>query len=101
MSKPRKHYSAVEKVAILRRHLLERVPVSDLCDQYHPTIDVLQLVEAILQERGCSFRATSLVTGEASRAKDCRPSGQTSAQERSRGRAAGGARQTKKVLGEL
>jgi transposase-like protein len=33
MTKPRKHYSAVEKVAILRRHLLERVPVSDLCDQ--------------------------------------------------------------------
>jgi transposase len=35
MEKPRKHYSAVEKVAILRRHLVERVPVSDLCDQYH------------------------------------------------------------------
>ena len=29
-----KHYSAVEKVAILRRHLIERVPVSDLRDQY-------------------------------------------------------------------
>ena len=35
MRKPRKYYAAVEKVAILRRHLLERVPVSDLCDQYH------------------------------------------------------------------
>ncbi len=34
MSKPRKHYTAVEKVAILRRHLVERVPVSDVCDQY-------------------------------------------------------------------
>ena len=34
MNKPRKHYTAVEKVAILRRHLIERVPVSDLCDQY-------------------------------------------------------------------
>ena len=34
MSKPRKHYDAVEKVAILRRHLIERIPVSDLCDQY-------------------------------------------------------------------
>jgi transposase len=40
MSKPRKHYSAHEKVAILRRHLLDKVPVSDLCDQYqlHPTL---------------------------------------------------------------
>ena len=35
MTKPRKHYSAVEKVTILRRHLIEGVPVSDLCDQYH------------------------------------------------------------------
>ena len=35
MRKPCKHYAAVEKVAILGRHLLERVPVSDLCDQYH------------------------------------------------------------------
>ena len=34
MSKPRKHYTAVEKVVILRCHLIERVPVSDLCDQY-------------------------------------------------------------------
>ncbi len=35
MSKPRKHYTAVEKVAILRRHLIDRVPISDVCDQYH------------------------------------------------------------------
>ena len=34
MSKSRKHYSAAEKVAILRRHLVERVPISDVCDQH-------------------------------------------------------------------
>jgi transposase len=33
MNKHRKHYTAVEKVAILRRHLVERMPVSDVCDQ--------------------------------------------------------------------
>jgi hypothetical protein len=33
MSKARKHYTAVEMVAILRRHVVERVPVSDICDQ--------------------------------------------------------------------
>jgi transposase-like protein len=40
MSTTRKHYSAPEKVAILRLHLLEKKPVSDLCDQYgiHPTL---------------------------------------------------------------
>ena len=40
MRKPRKNYSPAEKVAILRRHLIDRVPVSDLCDQYQlqPTL---------------------------------------------------------------
>ena len=40
MIEKRKHYSASEKVAILRLHLLEKKPVSDLCDQYgiHPTL---------------------------------------------------------------
>ena len=32
MTQRRKHYSGEEKVSILRRHLLEEVPVSDLCD---------------------------------------------------------------------
>lgn len=32
MTQRRTHYSGEEKVAILRRHLLEQVPVSDLCD---------------------------------------------------------------------
>jgi transposase len=40
MSNQRKHYTAQDKVAILRLHLLEQKPVSDLCDQYqiHPTL---------------------------------------------------------------
>src|SRR5208337_512738 len=38
--KERKHYTAEEKVAILRRHLLDRVPVSDLCEELglRPTV---------------------------------------------------------------
>ena len=38
--KKRKSYSAEEKVIIIRRHLLDKVNVSDLCDEYniHPTI---------------------------------------------------------------
>ena len=40
MRKPRKNYTPVEKVAILQRHLIDRVPVSDLCDEYQlqPTL---------------------------------------------------------------
>ena len=40
MQKPRKNYTPVEKVAILRRHLIDRVPVSNLCDEHQlsPTL---------------------------------------------------------------
>jgi transposase-like protein len=40
MRKQRKHYTAEEKVAILRRHLLDKVPVSDLCEELglQPTV---------------------------------------------------------------
>ena len=37
---PRRHFSPQDKVAILKRHLLEGVPVSNLCDQFgiNPTV---------------------------------------------------------------
>ena len=40
MRKKRRNYTAQEKVAILKRHLIDHVPVSDLCDEYHlqPTV---------------------------------------------------------------
>ncbi|MBV8384027.1 MAG: transposase [Planctomycetaceae bacterium] len=38
--KTRKRLTAQEKAAILHLHLLERTPISDLCDQFgiHPTM---------------------------------------------------------------
>jgi transposase-like protein len=33
MKRSRRHFSGEEKVRILKRHLLDRVPVSDLCDE--------------------------------------------------------------------
>ena len=40
MKKQRKHYTGEEKVAILRRHLLDQEPVSKLCDELglQPTV---------------------------------------------------------------
>src|SRR6266851_4666489 len=40
MRNERKHYTAEEKVTILRRHLLDKVPVSDLCEELglRPTV---------------------------------------------------------------
>ena len=40
MKKTRKHYTAEEKVATLRRHLLDQEPISKLCDELglQPTV---------------------------------------------------------------
>jgi transposase-like protein len=33
MNQARRHFTALEKVAAIKRHLLEATPISDLCDQ--------------------------------------------------------------------
>jgi len=40
MRKPRKRYTPDEKVSLLRRHLIDRTPVSELCEELHlqPTV---------------------------------------------------------------
>lgn len=40
MNRQRRHFSGQDKVAVLKRHLLEDVPVSRLCDELHiaPTL---------------------------------------------------------------
>jgi len=40
MAKTRRKFSPEEKVQILRRHLIEDIPVSDVCDRYglNPTV---------------------------------------------------------------
>ena len=77
MRKPRKNYTPAEKVVILRRHLIDHVPVSDLCDEYKlsPTLFYLwqkQLFEngaAALERKNASPQAGLLKTIAALRAK--------------------------------
>ncbi len=40
MRKKRTYYTADEKVNIIRKHLLEKVPISDICEQHklQPTV---------------------------------------------------------------
>ena len=40
MAGKRKKYTPEQKVQIIKKHLVDRVPLSDLCDQYglHPTV---------------------------------------------------------------
>ena len=50
-SQPRRQFTPEEKATILRRHLADRVPVSDLCDEYHiqPTLFYLWQRQAFEQ----------------------------------------------------
>jgi transposase len=34
MTKQRRHFAGTEKVTILKRHLLDKISVSDLCDEF-------------------------------------------------------------------
>jgi transposase-like protein len=54
MRKPRKNYTPVEKVAILRRHLIDRVPVSDLCDEHQLSPTLFYLWQKQFFENGAT-----------------------------------------------
>ena len=54
MRKPRKNYTPSEKVAILRRHLIDHVPVSDLCDEYQLSPTLFYAWQKIFFENGAT-----------------------------------------------
>ncbi|MGQ3683975.1 MAG: transposase [Candidatus Loosdrechtia sp.] len=72
MKKQRKSYSSQEKVKMLRRHFVDQVPVSDLCDEYglHPS--VFYRWQKILFENGASAFELQNGTGERNREKKVR-----------------------------
>ena len=67
MKRKRKQYTGDEKVAVLRKHLLEGVPVSDVCEEHglRPTVFYRwqkQFFEqgAVVFQRGQDAEATRL-----------------------------------------
>src|SRR5437764_643457 len=52
MRKSRKSYTPAEKVAILRRHLIDRVAISDLCDEYHLPPSIFYAWQKLFFENG-------------------------------------------------
>ncbi len=54
MRKPRKNYTPPEKVAILRRHLIDKVPVYDLCDEYQLQPTLFYAWQKLFFENGAS-----------------------------------------------
>jgi len=55
MSRERKTLAGPEKLAILRRYLVEKVPISDLCDQYGLQPSQVYYWQAQLFEHGGSI----------------------------------------------
>ena len=54
MSRERKHVSAPDKLAILKKYLVEKVPLSDLCDQHGLQPSQIYYWQAQLFELGAS-----------------------------------------------
>jgi transposase len=54
MGKSRKNYTPVEKVAILRRHLIDQVSISDLCDEYQLSPTLFYAWQKLFFENGAS-----------------------------------------------
>lgn len=66
MGNKRKYYSGEEKVKILRRHLIDGVAVSDLCDEcgLNPNVTdsenrLLPVAEGLFRERICCLRSSA------------------------------------------
>ena len=68
MKKQRKHYTAEEKVAILRRHLPEQEPVSKVCDELglQPTV-LYRWQKEFFENGAAAFQAKSAPTTRPSR----------------------------------
>ena len=54
MNRQRKPVAATEKLAILNRYLVEKVPISDLCDQYDLQPSQIYYWQAQLFEQGAA-----------------------------------------------
>jgi len=54
MRKKRHNYTPEEKVSILRRHLIDRVPISDLCDEYQLQPKLFYEWQKLFFENGAS-----------------------------------------------
>jgi transposase len=61
MKKQRKHYTPEEKVAILRRHLLEQEPISKLCDELGLQPMVFYRWQKVLREWSGYLRAEEAI----------------------------------------
>jgi transposase-like protein len=53
-SPKRKHLSGGQKLAILKRHLVDKTPLSDLCDEYGVQVSQIYQWQKVLFENGAA-----------------------------------------------
>ena len=90
MKKPRKHYTGEEKVAILRRHLLEKQPISKLCDELglQPTV-FYRWQKEFFENGAAAFQAKGRADQQAEKETHRVPGEEDPAQGRGSGRVDG------------
>ena len=54
MTRQRRHFTAEQKVALLRLHLLEKVPVSDVCEQHGLSVNLFYSWQKLFFENGAA-----------------------------------------------
>ena len=52
MANTRRHFTAEQKVGILREHLLDKTPVSEVCDRHHIAVSLFYLWRKEFFENG-------------------------------------------------
>ena len=102
MKKQRKHYTPEEKVAILRRHLLEQVPISELCDKHglQPTV-FYRWQKEFFENGAAAFEQKARPNHSAEQERIAYLEKKIQTKDEVLARADGGARRAKKDIGEL
>lgn len=70
MANTRRHFTPEQKVAILREHLLDKTPVSEVCDRHHIAVSLFYLWQKEFFENG--HRAFQANGRHAKRTEDAR-----------------------------
>ncbi|WP_319548208.1 transposase [Desulfogranum marinum] len=72
MTKKRKQYTPEEKVFILKQHLVDNVPISDVCDQHHLSPAVFYRWQKQFFENGSAAFVTKRKSKESSQERRIR-----------------------------
>ncbi len=59
MSRQRRHFTPEQKVAVLRLHLLEKKPVSDICEEQNLAVNLFYLWQKQFFENGAAAFANT------------------------------------------